>query len=79
MVFDPNILFAQTLDLVFERDEEAFNSASDFLAEAQRLLDAGAPFPEEYLFLEELSTLGKLPFTEVSERIEKLEKENNGK
>lgn len=70
MLFDPNILFAQTLDLVFERDEEAFNSASDFLAEAQRLLDAGAPFPEEYLFLEELSTLGKLPFTEVSERIE---------
>lgn len=70
MDFDPNVLFAQTLDLTFEGDEKAFNSASNFLSKAQRLLDVGEPYPEDYSFLEDFTNLDSLPFTEISERVE---------
>ncbi|MCI9494925.1 MAG: hypothetical protein HFJ67_04635 [Adlercreutzia mucosicola] len=70
MPFDANTFFAQTLDLTFEGDEQTFSSAGDFLSEAQRLLDAGEPYPEEYAFLEDFANLDSLPFTEVSQRVE---------
>lgn len=56
MGFDPNVLFAQALDPIFEGDEKAFSSASSFLPKAQRLLDAGEPHPEGHSLLERLDS-----------------------